>query len=153
MATRQQIQIAQDLVRIVNIMNDLLDDASYALKGINVSNGQPLMVTDTPIDQTPINRAITIPEKIDRAKRAGLNIQGYHQTISDFIQNYGEKNVEDALMTVGVSYVDIRTDIAAMKAEADKLTVLKGDESTLELTSASIDANIPKLPLVRRRGI
>lgn len=145
MSTRQQIQIAQDLVRFVNIMNDLLDCASYILRETDPQTGGPLKNKD--------GEDFTLNELKDRVKRTGQNVLGYWNQINDFIDGYGGANVRDALLSLGVNVAEIQADLANLDTEAKHLWQNIKDAQTkaaLIPFADRIDANIPKLTLVRR---
>lgn len=156
MTTRQQIQIAQDLVRFVNIMNDLLDCASWILKEVDPQLGNKLQVrVPHEMEDTgpPVFRDATLEELKERGKRAGQNVLGYRNTINQFISRYGANNVRTALTSIGIDIADIQNDVAKMEAEARNLNnFIENAQSKAELLSfaESIDNNIPKLTLVRR---
>jgi len=149
MATRQQIQIAQDLVRFVNIMNDLLDCASYILKGIDPQMGTPYQIQN----QDGTYREATLEELKAAGKRAGQNVLGYRNTINQFITRYGAANVRDALLGMDIDVATIQSDVAAMETQARNLNnYIDAVQSKAKLVpfAESIDTSIPKLILVRR---
>ena len=146
MATRQQIQVAQDIVRFVNITNDMLDLISYVFRGVNPQTGGPLLndATGEPFDLS------VIKTKAGKTRNA---ILGYWSMIEDFRVAYGTAALADALNAFGVSATVVKADIDAIKdvinycaGEMPSVTDLAG----LIPLADYIDANIDKLPLVRR---
>jgi len=148
MATRNDIQIAQDLIRFVNIMNDLLDCASYILRGKDPQTGGIFQ-----IQEGQVSRDATLDELKENVKRTGQNVLGYRNMLQSFIASYGGKNIREALLSFNVNYDDILADITAMENEARNLgNNIQGCKGKADLApfADSIDANIPKLVLVRR---
>jgi len=156
MATRQEIQIAQDLVRFVNIMNDLLDCASWILKEIDPQTGNKLQIQEPQGEGeigAPIFRDTTLEELKERGKRAGQNVLGYRNVLQNFITKYGSVNIIKALASWKINYQDLLDDITIMETEARNLNNLIGaanSKADLISFAESINANIPKLVLVRR---
>jgi len=149
MATRQEIQIAQDLVRFVNIMNDLLDCASWVLKEVDPQLGNKFQMQE----EDGIFRDATLEELKERGKRTGQNVLGYRNMITQFISKYGANKVKTALTSIEIDIADIQNDVTKMEAEARNLNnFIENAKSKAELISfaESIDSNIPKLTLVRR---
>ena len=152
MATRQQIQIAQDLVRFVNIMNDLLDCASWVLREINPLTGEKYQIR-IPMTDPPEFRDATLDELKETVKRMGQNVLGYWNMIDAFKNKYGGANLRDALLSLGVDVTAIQADLANFDVEAKHLWQNIKDAQTKEELipfADRIDANIPKLILVRR---
>lgn len=149
MSTRQQIQIAQDLVQFVNIMNDLLDCASYILRETDPQTGGPYRFEY----EKDLYRDYTLEELKNQVKRTGQNVLGYWNMINDFIDGYGGANVRDALLSLGINVAEIQDDLANLDTEAKHLWQnIKDAQTKAELIPFAdrIDANIPKLTLVRR---
>lgn len=151
MATRQDKQITDDLIRYVNIMNDIIDVSALHLRAKNEETGEKLQVTDDIEGAVP--RDMTTEELVAQVKREAQNALGYSNSINTFIVNFGVVNVEKALTATGYVFTDIQTDVEAMKQEALYLSVNVGslkDKAGFETLASHIDANIPKLTLVRR---
>jgi len=148
MATRQEKQIVDDIIRFANIMNDLLDVAALHLKEIDEETGGKLQVS-----KNGTFRDITVDELVSMTRRAGQNVLGYYQTITDFIDNYGQKNLEIVLLSFGYDPVEIMTDISIMQQEArnivDNVGICK-EKADLQGLAERIDNNVSKLTLVRR---
>ena len=148
MATRNDIQIAQDLIRFMNIMNDLLDCTSYILKGIDPQTGGPYMIQENGNLREP-----TFDELRDDGKRAAQNVLGYWQMISEFINGYGAQNVQKALTSLGINLGSYQSDLALLQAEAQYLNnSISGAQSKADLIvfADRLDLNVPKIVLVRR---
>ena len=146
MATRQQIQIAQDIIRFVNITNDMLDSISYVFRGVNPRTGGPLVDDSTgqPFDLSAIKT---------KAGKTRDAILGYWSMIEDFRVAYGTAALADALNAFGVSATVVKADIDAIKGvinycSAQMPSVV--DLAGLIPLADYIDVNIDKLPLVRR---
>jgi len=149
MSTRQEIQIAQDLVRFVNIMNDLLDCISFRLKEIDPQTGNKYQIQEKDLTL----RDATLEELKAKGKRVGQNVLGYRNMINQFFSGYGIDNVETALASIGIDIADIQNDITKMEVEARNLNnFILSAKNKGELISFAkrIDNNIPKLTLVRR---
>lgn len=152
MATRNDVQIAQDLIRFVNIMNDLLDRASYILREINPETGEKHQVR-IPETDPPEFRDATLDELKQTAKRTGQNVLGYRNMLQSFITRYGGKDIRKILLSINVSYDDILADITVMENVARNLNNnAESCNTKAELISMAeqIDQNVPKLILVRR---
>jgi hypothetical protein len=152
MATRNDIQIAQDLIRFVNIMNDLLDCASYILREIDPQTGEKYQIQIPDLDP-PEYRDATLEELKETVKRTGQNILGYWNMIDTFKNKFGAANVRDALLSLGIDAVAINNDLANFDTEAKHLwqniQAAKTKEELIPFADR-IDANVPKLVLVRR---
>ena len=152
MATRQQIQIAQDIVRFVNIMNDLMDCASYILRDIDPQTGLEYLIQIPDIDP-PQFRDATLDELKQAVKRIGQNVLGYWNMLNDFKTKYGGANLVTALSSLGIDAVAINNDLANFDTEAKHLWQNINNAQTKEELipfADRIDANIPKLVLIRR---
>lgn len=149
MTTRNDIQIAQDLIKFVNIMNDLLDCVSYILRGKDPQTGGLYQVQNE--DNT--FRDATLEELKQIGKRTGQNILGYRNMLQSFITKYGRASIKSALLSLRIDYLSILDDITKMEAEARNLNnniEATADKQDLLLFADSIDTNIPKLVLIRR---
>ena len=152
MATRNDIQIAQDLIRFVNIMNDLMDCASYILREIDPQTGLEYLV-QIPNTDPPQFREATLDELKQAVKRTGQNVLGYWNMIDEFKSKYGAVNVRDALLSLGIDAIAINNDLANFDTEAKHLWQnISAATTKAELIPFAdrIDANISKLVLVRR---
>jgi len=151
MSTRNDLQIAQDLIRFINIMNDLIDNASYVLRDLNPETGEKLQVEDPPGSGT--FRDTTFEELKERVERICQNIVGYHSMIKKFVTKFGDVPLADALSSLNLDPVVIKSDFQVIKDVSNYVFVEIGGVSTKEELipyADYIDANIVKLVLVRR---
>ena len=149
MATRNDIQIAQDLIRFINIMNDLLDCASFILREKDPQTGEKFQVKN----EDGTFRDATLQELKDAVKRTGQNVLNYWDMLDTFKAKYGGANIANALSALGVDAAAINNDLANFDTEARHLWQNIKDAQTKEELipfADRIDANIPKLILVRR---
>jgi hypothetical protein len=150
MATRQEIQIAQDLIRFVNIMNDLIDVASYMLQEIDAQTGKPLQVTDK---ETELLRDLTLEELKNNSVRACQNIGGYFIQIQGFLDKVDLSMVSSGLTALGVDVNTLKNEMLAINDARNYVKAALSSAVTkadLVIIGQYIDANIPKLTLVRR---
>ena len=96
----------------------------------------------------------TLDELKEIIKRLGQNTAGYHTMLENFIGGYGESNVRDALLSLGVDLASIQAELVVLKAEGENLVnnVTKAIDKDELITSYAdrIDLAVPKLTLVRR---
>lgn len=143
MATRQEIQIAYDLIRFINVVNDLLDSSVPLAKGL----------IKTRMDEAT-ERDMTVNEIKDALRRVCQNVYGYKTVILNFLNVPGNKQLAiNGLIAWGVNLdntkkelVDMLTVVDYVNTEVEKVTT--SDE--LKTLGDYIDANVPKLPLVRK---
>jgi hypothetical protein len=144
MATRQDFQIAQDLVRFVNIVNDLIDVTSFMMRELD-HDGAPL------VDK--YGDPYTFQMIKDGMMRARQNILNYWSMIDVFMTTYGATNVANALNCVGVSATNVKQELDNIKDVINYVsTNMVGLTTKTELLPLAdyIDTNVSKLPLVRR---
>lgn len=149
MATRQEIQIAQDIIKFINTMNDLLDCASWMLREKDPQTGGKLQFQ---VEENP-PRDFTLEEIKENVKRIGQNVLGYWNMINGFKDKYGGINLKNAMLSLGVDVVDIQNDLASFDIEAKYLWQnIQNAQTKVELIPFAdrIDTNVPKLTLVRR---
>lgn len=148
MATRQEIQIAQDLIRFVNIVNDLMDVTAYMMQEIDAQTGGPLQ-----IEEEGIFRSLTFKELKDRVVRACQNVQGYKIMIMDFLDSADQAMIVSGLGVLGVDLLTFKNELLAMNTVRDYVAgqlSLMDAKVDLVILGQYIDANVPKLTLVRR---
>ena len=144
MATRQDFQIAQDVIRFVNIANDLIDVTSFMMRELD-PDGAPLVDAN--------GDPYTFQMIKDNLIRTRQNILGYWNVIDTFITIYGVSNVANALNIIGVDASVVKQDLEDIKSVINYVsTNMAGltEKSELIPLADYIDANIDKLPLVRR---
>ena len=140
MATRQDYQIAIDVCRFANIVNDLLDVCAYVARNIDPNNGD---VTTLTVEE--IKAQIT--EHI-----ASVNL--YYATLTQYIDGLTVVRIQAALLAWDINAQNLRDDLVSMR---DVATVISNQLPTittfaeLENGATYIDNNVPKLPLFRRR--
>lgn len=150
MATRQEIQIAQDLIRFVNIMNDLIDVASYILQEVDAQTGEPLQITDK---ETELLRDLTFEELKNNSVRACQNIGSYFVQIKSFLDKVDLSMVSSGLTALGVDTNTLRNEMLAINDTRNyvRSALLSAmTKADLIIIGQYIDTNIPKLTLVRR---
>lgn len=149
MTTRNDIQIAQDLIRFVNIMNDLLDCASFILREKDPQTGEKYQIQN----EDGTFRDATLDELKESVKRTGQNVLGYWNMLTNFKNKYGGANLANALASLGIDALAIQSDLNNFDTEAKYLWQnIKSAQTKAELIPFAdrIDLNIPKLVLVRR---
>ena len=148
-ATRRQEIIGRELVRIVNSMNDQIDCASYACRGIAHHTGGTLMMPDG---------GGSVPADFAYKKALALshcnNIINYVNVVDSFIALVGVSKTRACVEAyLGTSWDDVKDDYDAILAEAQWVISNAGVATTdahLITAANHIDAAIPKLELVRR---
>ena len=149
MATRNDIQVALDIVRFVNLAHDLVDTASYSMKEVDTLTGLDLLYTE----QSGAKREFTFGELIDRVRGELQAALAYEAMINDFISNYSQQGLTTALDIWGMSIAALQSDLTAIGDEARYiLTQLNSAKQKQDLIplSAHIDQAVPKLALVRK---
>lgn len=157
MATRQEIQIAQDLVKFVNIINDLLDCMSWQLQGIDPADGGVFKVFPPDARETG-DVADMVEPTVDELKalitRTLSNIEGYRANIQDYLDRASQQKIVRGLNALGIDdAVAFQADLVSMKGACDFLQANIGAVTTkaqLAQLGQHIDNNVPKLELVRR---
>lgn len=143
-ATRQEIQVAFDIIKFVNIINDLLDVS------VPMARGQ-VKIWDKGLEA---ERDMTLDEIKTHLKRTCLNIYGYRDKLNAFLAVPEKKQlainglsaIEVNLPEVKGQYQDMINEVDYIYAEVDNVT----DQSGLNAIADHIDANVPKLSLLRR---
>jgi len=134
MATRQEIQIAWDLVKFINIINDFLDISVPLIKG-----------------QTEEKRVDVIKTRV---KRVCANIYGYRNKINTFLANPENKRMAiNGLNAWGINFQEITDEYHYLLHETDYINKeidTATNQQELNIFADHIDATVPKLPLVRR---
>jgi len=144
MATRKDFQMALDVVKAANIVNDLLDCASYQLQGIDPADGGTFMIkTETQPRETT---AADLKDIVTKTK-----------TMIDMYKNNMAKldpvKLKAALGTFGIDDVEFSQEFDSMVAVGNQIvttaTAAK-DLTALATVGKYIDSNVPKLGLLRR---
>ena len=143
-ATRQEIQVALDLVRFVNIVNDLLDNSVPVAKG-------EVKTFDRESDE---ERDMTVEEMQSAMKRVCENIYGYKRIIVAFLAiSENQELAKSGLAALGIDDVKLRAEFGSMIAVTNhiynNIDLLNGEVKLKDLGSY-IESNVQKLPLVRK---
>jgi len=144
MATRNDFQLALDVVKSVNIMNDLLDCLSYRLQGTDPNTGGVYKIKTAAGLRDPV-----VEDLVDTLSETKRFIDIYASRLAK-IDNIALK---DALTTFGIDDVIFLQDIANMKLVITQVVDLVKTVKTIsefEPIAMHIDNNIPKLRLLRR---
>jgi len=143
-ATRQEIQVALDLVRFVNIVNDLLDNSVPVAKG-------EVKTFDRESDE---ERDMTVEEMQSAMKRVCENIYGYKRIIVAFLAiSENRELAKSGLAALGIDDVKLRAEFGSMIAVTNHIynnIDLLNDEVKLKDLGSYIESNVQKLPLVRK---
>ena len=130
-ATRQEIQVALDLIKYVNVMNDLSDSIVPILRG---------------------NKTVT--EKKEFIVLMGTNIKNYRTRVDKFLSKPENRiSASNGLIAWGVDKEELKADVLLIDTTIDTIksnianTKTQEDMNTLADT---IETTIPKLPLVRK---
>lgn len=149
MATRNDVQIAQDLVKFANNINNAIDITSYFLQEKEPETGQ----SATFVDEQGA-RKHTPGELKDLAIKHLEMALLYEQRINTFISSYGAVNVDAALNSIyNMSSTDFSSDVDSMGDEARYIIGQLGattDLTGLAVLGQHIDQTVSKLVLVRR---
>ncbi len=131
-ATRQEIQIALDLVRFVNVPNDLFDYCGEQAK-----------------EQT-----LSIAEKKSILERTSQNVRGYINMIDKFLSvQENRTQAINGLSVLDIDITNIQNDTQNMRSVADEVEKRLLKAKTKEDVDAIADyikQNIETLPLVRK---
>ena len=147
MATRQEIQIALDLIKAVNVPNDLLLSAAVpvALGEAQVTEGQPGAQTQ---------RDMTVAERKANLATLSKQVRGYRDKCASFLGNATNRGLASrGLAALGVSLDEIEADIATIKTASDHMTAgaANADEhARLVTVGETLVTETPPLPLVRK---
>ena len=146
MATRNDYQIALDVIKTINIINDLVDYASYILRDIDPRTGGAYVNAETgePYSVTEIKQQLAIVR---------TNLLAYNNLINSYIAKVGVARLVTALNILNIDAVEAKADMDNLKAVIEHVipdiqaAVTKQD---LIVSADYIDANAAKLELIRR---
>lgn len=145
MATREQYQIAQDIVRYANAIQDVLNFNAYALKRIHPETGGVFLKDGSP---WPIE---------DLKDFVSDNIQSliaYKTAIEDFVTKVGRQTVVNALTAYGIDIDPILAELISMW-NAGRYVFENIPSATTDAQLGALGdyllANVPILKLLRRR--
>ena len=148
MATRQEIQIALDLIKHVNVPNDLLLSAA-----IPITAGEMPVSVGT-IDDAQASREMTLAEKKAHLATLAAQIKGYRVKCETFLAVSANRTMaESGLAALGLTVADLETDIAILKVATDRMAQgakLAADTKGMEAVGTTLTKDTPALPLVRK---
>lgn len=155
---RFDYQSALDVLKMVNNVNDLIDCASYSARGIDPQTGNPIQVQDRDQDGNPVGlpRAPTFDEiKTKFVQPAILGAERYIDLIEEFTKTgLYNADVGSILTALTVDPAGLRSEVVAMRTvikniKANAASIV--DQAGLDQMANYIDANVPKIPLIRRK--
>lgn len=152
MATRNDIQVGNDLIRFINIANDLVDTASFSLREIDNLTGLDLLYTE----QSGTKRVYTFGELVAKIRQELQAVLTYEAMITDFIANYGVVNTASALNALSIDPATAKNELTVMSDEAryilTQISVVSTKAEMIPLAD-HIDQTVTKLALVRRAWV
>lgn len=147
MATRQEIQIALDLIKHVNVPNDLLLSAA-----VPVAKGE-IKVTDGALG-AQTQRDMTVAEQKQNLARLAAQVKGYRQKCESFLSVPANRALaETGLTTLGMAVKDLEDDIAIIKTVAARMATAAAKAKTIAALTAvgkAVETDAPAMPLVRK---
>jgi len=146
--TRQEIQVAQDFIRFVNIANDLVYVAT------SVAKGEIKVDVFDENNQIIDKRDMTIDEIKNKIKRIGLNIKGYRNLIDNFLSIPSNTTMAlNGLNALSVDIQDMKNDILLIdNTITNIISTLSSIETMEQLNQIATDIEnaITPLPLIRK---
>ena len=137
--TRAEIQTALDLIRFMNIVNDLYDSKKLIIKGDVAKR-----------DGT----SYTIEERKKIASRLASNVKNYNTRLSNYLSDTSKRQVAiNGLKALGVNISSIESDLIKMKSVVSHIEtniITATTEQDLDSIGDYINNNISELPLVRK---
>ena len=146
MATRHDYQVAWDILKNINIINDLVDCAAYIMRDIDPRTGEPYRNRET-------GEEFSLFEIKQELGRIRTNVTGYYNLINNYIDVAGVPRIATALAIVGVDAVQAKADMENLKTVVETaISQVQSASTKLELIPIGeyIDANTDKLDLIRR---
>lgn len=149
MATRQEMQMAWDLIRFTNVANDLFDDVVLVARG-QKQKGKKI----TKVGGLSEFENMTIDDIKVQVVRTMQNIRGYTSLNLRFLGNFDKKtSAVRGLAVWGVNIKDIIRDNRDMDSKAIQVSnnVARAvSQAELNVVADFIEVNIPNLRLVRK---
>jgi len=147
MATRQEIQIALDMIKYVNVPNDMILSGA-----IPIAKGE-IQVTEG-IVGAQTKRSMTIKERKENLKRLTTQIMGYKDKLSSFLSVPSQRSAAAVGITaLGVTIESIEEDITTIATVANKLDIdagnAKTDKDLVDIGNALL-IDTPALLLIRK---
>jgi len=149
---RQDYQIATEVVKLVNSINDLIDVTSYTCRRIDARDGSVLQVID--VLGGP-KRNPSFAEVQALALRSLNGAKNQFVTLRDFVQTvHYTAETKTVLTNMGIPPGPLVTEAQSWNAVINQATAAitsATDDAGLVAIANQIDAAVPKLPLVRRQ--
>ena len=147
MATRQEIQIALDLIKAVNVPNDMLLSA-----GAPIARGD-IKVTEGEFGEQA-QRDMTVDERKTNILRLSDQVRGYGQKFASFLATTGNRTQAIAgLKTLGMDLPSLEADMDVIQASSDGMAAeaaKSADLPAMAKVAVTIERDTPALPLVRK---
>lgn len=160
MATRQEIQAALDLIRFVNIANDLFDVSTQVAAGnVQIVNTQSSAYVAPAQDGTSTAAPMLLPPTLvamtdidiqNNLTQTMSNIQGYINTVNAYLADSDNvTTVTNGLTALGVNLSDIQTDITNYQAQVTATNNALTAGTPSATIGTSIASAVTPLNLVR----
>lgn len=146
MATRHDYQVAWDILKSINIINDLVDCAAYIMRDIDPRSGEPYRNRET-------GEEFSLAEIKQELGQIRTNITNYYDLINNYIAVAGVPRIVTALAVIGIDAVQAKADMENLRTVIETaIPQVQSAGTKLELVTIGeyIDANTDKLDLVRR---
>ena len=131
MATRQEVQMALDLMKRINVANDLFDDAAVLAK------------TNSDVEDTKL-----------KLVRYRDNIMNYYNTVNNFLSdNTNRTKAASGFLGIGIDVDDIISDNTSYETHVEHIKTMAELATTkkdLEAIATYIESNVDNLLLVRK---
>ena len=146
-ATRQEIQIALDLVRFTNVAQDLFNNAAKLARG-EIKKTVGTFPNNTQEDMTVDDIKSALVRQMD-------NINAYKVMITQFLSDSEKRSKAVAgLQALRVDINSLIGDLQTMKNKLDTVKIETNNATTaaeLKVIGDGIDNDIPQLDLVRNK--
>lgn len=147
MATRQEIQIALDLIKHVNVPNDLLLSAA-----VPVALGE-IQVTKNELGVQTM-RDMTVKERKANIATLSTQVRGYRERCASFLADSANRAMAiNGLAALGMTVEELEADIATIKIATDRMTTGSArakNGADMQAVAAELEKDTPPLPLVRK---
>ena len=155
MANRIELQTALDAIKCANCMNDLIDCLSWQVQEIDPNNGSEFKVTEPTngIEKEAVRRIPTFAELRTIVAKTVPFINGYWIKLDKCFKRADVTELENGLAALGMDITNFKAEVASMKAVADHIQSLQlsaKNKANLKSIGEMIDADVPKLKLIRR---
>ena len=148
---RQDYQIATEVIKLTNSINDLIDVTSYTCRRVDARDGSVLQVIDA---LGGPKRDPSFEEVQALALRSLNSARNQFIALRDFFltANYTPA-ARTVLTNMGITPSELQTEVQSWNAVINQATTAvtnATDDAGLLNIADQIDAVVPKLPLVRR---